>query len=263
MLKAGQVLKGSAAAVLAATAVLYVISFWTGELLGGVLFTARLVLILLLLGMLAILLPRLDGGTIPMQLWSWITVAIAVNVIPVVMETVNAYAARKVISPDLIFVFYLLVFIPVLVVVAILYLGFRRQGLSFTTKAMATVLPSLSAFVVVTVVVLVIPMAGGDIPLGVRVSDIISILIQVAALCLVALMAITIGRGVAGRPYLFISLALVCVMMQTILTAHIRLVGIMSTAEPADFLLNVAYYLLIRAADTQYRLIAGLPPTGA
>jgi len=106
-------------------------------------------------------------------------------------------------------------------------------------------------------------MAGGDIPLGVRVSDIISILIQVAALCLVALMAITIGRGVAGRPYLFISLALVCVMMQTILTAHIRLVGIMSTAEPADFLLNVAYYLLIRAADTQYRLIAGLPPTGA
>ncbi|MGQ9704935.1 MAG: hypothetical protein ACUVS1_10260 [Actinomycetota bacterium] len=255
-------MKRSSATALSVTAVLYVVSLWTGELLGGVLFTARLVLIPLLLGVLAILPPRLDRGTIPMRLWSWITVAMAVNVIPVVMETVNAYAARKVISPDLIFVFYLLVFIPVLVV-AILYQGFRRQGLSFTAKAKATVLPSLSAFLAMTLVVLVIPMVGGDIPLGVRVPDIISILLQVAALCLVALMAITIGRGVAGRPYPLISLALVRVMMQTILTAHIRLVGIMSTAEPADFLLNVAYYLLIRAADAQYRLIAGLPSAAA
>lgn len=125
-LNKGRVFKGLAAAVLAATALLYDISFWTEELLGGVLFTGRLVLILLLLGMLAMLLPRLDRGTIPMRLWSWITVAIAVNVVPVAMETVNAYAARKVISPDLIFVFYLLVFIPVLVVVGILYLGLKR-----------------------------------------------------------------------------------------------------------------------------------------
>lgn len=257
-MKAERVLQGSAAAVLAATAVLYIAGFWTGELLGGVLFTARLLLILFLLGMLALLLPRLDGGTIPMRLWSWITAATGVNVFPVVMETINAYAGRKVISPDLIFLFYLLVFIPVLMVVGILYLEFRRQGLTFTRKAVVTVLPSLLVFVAVTVLVLVVPMAGGDIPLGVRVSDIFSILVQVTALCLVSLMAITIGKGVAGRPYLFISLALVCIMVQTILTAHIRLVGIMSTTEPADFLLNVAYYLLIRAADSQYRLSTAL-----
>lgn len=149
-MKAGRVFKGSAAAALAVTAALYFISFWTGELLEGALFTARFVRILLLLGMLAMLLSRLDRGTIHMRLWSWTTVDIAVNVIPVVMETVNAYAARKAISPDLIFVFYLMIFIPVLVMVAILYLGLKRQGLSFTTKAMATVLPSLSAFVAIT-----------------------------------------------------------------------------------------------------------------
>lgn len=244
----------SATAILAAVAVMYLVSLGTGELLGGPVFTARLILIFILLGATGILLPRLGKGTLPMRLWSWITLAVAINVIPVVMETVNAYAGRSVFSPDLIFIFFILVFIPVLVVIGSLYRGFKRQGFAFARAAMVTVLPSLLVFVGVTLFVLIIPMAASEIPLGVRISDIFALVVQVAALCVVAFMAITIGKGEAGRPFLFISLALVCIMIQTILTAHIRLVGMMSTTEPADFFLHIAYYLLILAAYFQCRM---------
>jgi len=256
VLRAMRFLVGLATAVLAAAAVMYVVSFWTGETLGGPVFSARLALILILLGSTAVLLPTLGRGTLPRKLWSWITAAVGINVIPVVMETVNAYAGRDVFSPDLIFVLFILVFIPVLVVIGGLYLGFKRQGFDFARAAVTTVLPSLVVIAGVTLFVLIVPMASSDIPMGVRVSDIFALVVQVSALCVVAFMAITIGKGEAGRPFLFISLALVCIMVQTILTAHIRLVGMMSTTEPADFFLHIAYYLLILAARFQYRMSA-------
>ncbi len=95
-------------------------------------------------------------------------------------------------------------------------------------------------------------MSGGD--LGVKISDIFALVVQIAALCIVSFMAITIGKGKAGRPYLYTSFALVCIIIQTVLTAHIRLVGIMSTTEPADLFLHIAYVLLIVAAYFQYEL---------
>lgn len=255
-MKAVRFLTGVATAVLVAAALMYVASFWAGESLGGPVFSARLALIIMLLGILSLLLPHLDAGTLPMRLWSWITAAVAINVVPVVMETINAYAGKEVISPDLIFVFFIFVFVPVLVVVGILYREFRRQGFTFTRGAVTAVLPSLLIFAGVTFFVLILPMAASEVPMGVRISDMFAIVVQLAALCLVAFIAITLGRGSAGRPFLLISISLVCVMMQTILTAHIRLVGLMSTTEPADFLLHVAYYLLIRAAAYQYRVSA-------
>lgn len=255
-MRAARILVWLATAVLAAATLMYVVSLWAGDVLGGPVFTARLALIVILLGMMPILLPELDRGTLPRRMWSWITAALAINVIPVVMETVNAFAGREKISPNLIFAFFTLVFVPVLVVVGILYLEFRRQGYLFTREAVAAVVPSLVVFVAVTLFVLIIPMAASDIPWGVRTSDTFAIVVQLAALCLVSLMAITIGKGKAGRPFLLISLALVCVMMQTIITAHIRLVGTMSATEPADLLLHVAYYLLIRAAFSHYRMTA-------
>ncbi|NPV60172.1 MAG: hypothetical protein HPY75_10975 [Actinobacteria bacterium] len=253
-MRAMRMLVGLAAVVLVAAAAMYLASFWTGEALGGPVFSARLALILILLGSTAVLLPKLGRGTLPRKLWSWITAAVGINVIPVVMETVNAFAGRKVFSPDLIFVFFILVFIPVLVVIGSLYFGFKRQGFDFARAAMTTVLPSLVVFACVTLFVLIVPMASSDIPMGVRVSDIFALVVQVAALCVVAFMAITIGKGEAGRPFLFISLALVCIMVQTVLTAHIRLVGMMSATEPADFFLHLAYYLLILAARFQYMM---------
>lgn len=246
-----------ASAVLASAAIMYLVSMRAGESLGGPVFSARLALIFILLGASGLLLPRLGRGTLPMRLWYWITVAVAINVIPVVMETVNAYAGRDVFSPDLIFVFFILVFIPVLVVIGSLYVGFKRQGFEFARSASTTVLPSLVVFAAVTLFVLIVPLAASDVSPGVRISDIFALVVQVAALCIVAFMAVTIGKGEAGRPFLFISLALVCIMVQTILTAHIRLVGMMSTTEPADFFLHLAYYLLILAAYFQYRLSSG------
>ncbi|MEW6553487.1 MAG: hypothetical protein AB1384_04265 [Actinomycetota bacterium] len=255
-MKAMRILVGLAAAVMAAAAIMYIVSFWTGEILGGPVYTARLVLILLLLAVLALLLPRLSRGTLPWRLWMWVTVAMIINVIPVTLETINAYAGRNVFSPDLIFLFYLFVFIPVLVIIGLMYYGFKKQGFEFSRESLLSVLPSMLIILVVTIVVLIVPMArsGGD--LGVKVSDIFALVVQISALCIISFMAITIGKGDAGRPYLYISLALACVIVQTILTAHIRLVGIMSTTELADIFLQIAYLLLIFAAYFQYEIVA-------
>ncbi|MBN2025484.1 MAG: hypothetical protein JW854_01790 [Actinobacteria bacterium] len=255
-MKAIRALLGLAVTVLAAALVMYVVSLWTDELLGGPIYTTRLVLILILLAILVYLVPRLGKGTLPHRLWLWISIAITINIIPVTLETINAYAGRNVFSPDLIFLFYLFVFIPVLVVIGVLYFGFKKQGFEFSRKSVLSVLPSMLVFVGVTVVVLIVPMATGGGDLGVKISDIFALVVQIAALCIISFMAITIGRGEAGRPYLFISLALACIIVQTILTAHIRLVGIMSTTEPADFFLHAAYALLIFAAYFQYEMIA-------
>ena len=253
-MKAIRCLVGLAVTVFAASVVMYIVSFWTGEKLGGPVYTARLALILILLATLILLVPRLSKGTLPLRLWTWIMIAIVVNIIPVVLETINAYAGRNIFSPDLIFLFYLFVFMPVLVVIGLLYFGFKKQGFEFSREALLSVLPSMLIVIGVLAVVLIVPMAmsGGDT--AVKISDIFALVVQIAALCVVSFMAITIGRGETGRPYLFISLALACIIVQTILTAHIRLVGIMSTTELADLFLHIAYLLLIFAAYFQYEI---------
>jgi hypothetical protein len=258
ILKAIRFLTALATAILAASVVMYIVSFWTDEILGGPLYSIRLALVLILLIVLIILVPRLSKKTLPRRLWVWITIAIIVNVIPVSLETINAYAGRNVFSPDLIFLFYLFVFIPVLVVVGQLYYGFRKEGFKFSRESVLSVLPSMAIVIGVTIAVLIVPMATGGGDLGVKISDIFSLVVQIAALCVVSFMAITIGRGEAGRPYLFISFALACIIVQTILTAHIRLVGIMSSTELADLFLSVAYVLLIYAAYFQYEMTGSI-----
>ncbi len=255
-MKAIRFLVGLALAILASAVVMYIVSFWTGDVLGGPIYTTRLALVLMLLAILISLVPRLVKGSLPRRLWLWIMIAIIVNVVPVTLEMINAYAGRNVFSPDLIFLFYLFVFIPVLVVIGLLYFGFRKEGFEFSRESLICILPSMLIFIGVTVVVLIVPMATGEGDIGVRISDIFALVVQIAALCVVSFMAITIGTGKAGRPYLYTSLALVCIIIQTILTAHIRLVGIMSTTEPADLFLHIAYVLLILAAYFQYEITA-------
>jgi hypothetical protein len=253
-MKAIRFLVGLSILVFAAAVVMYIVSLWTGETLGGPVYTTRFALVLILLAVLILLVPRLSKGTLPRKLWMWIMISIIANVIPVGLETINAYAGRDVFSPDLIFLFYLLVFIPVLVVIGLLYFGFKKQGFEFSRESLLSVLPSLLIVVVVTIVVLIVPMAKSSGDIGVRISDIFALSVEMAALCVVSFMAITIGRGKTGRPYLFISIALACILVQTILTAHIRLVGIMSTTEPADLFLDIAYLLLTLAAYFQFEM---------
>lgn len=256
-MKTVRFLVGLAVAIFVAAVAMYVVSLWTGELLGGPVFSTRLALILILFAVLVILVPRLGKGTLPHRLWSWIMAAIIINVIPVTMETINAFAGRHVFSPDLIFLFFLFVFIPVLVVIGLFYFGLRKQGFTFSRRALLSVLPSMLVVAVVTVVVLIIPTATSDVDIGVRISDIFAVVVQIAALCVVSFMAITIGEGEAGKPFLYIAFALVCIIIQTVLTAHIRLVSIMSTTEPADIFLHIAYLLLIFAAYFQFEMSAG------
>lgn len=233
---------------------MFVASAWVGERLGGPIYTARLAQVLVLLGVLLPAVAHMDRGTLPRRLWSVIALALSIAVVPVTMETVDAYLGYDYFSQDLIFLFYLLVFIPVLVAVGIFYFGFRRLGFEFKRKAVFSVLPSLAVFVGVTVAFLIVPMARGGGDVAVKISDIFSLVVQIGALCVISLMAVTIGRGEAGRPYIWLALALACVIIQTILTAHIRLVGMMHTNEPADVFVHLGYLFLAFAAYRQREL---------
>jgi hypothetical protein len=245
-----------AIAVFIASLVMFIIGFFAGEGLGGPIFTTRLILVLILLSMLIPLVMRLDKKTWQRKLWGFITLAIVLVIIPIVMETINAYAGRKVFTEDLIFLFYLLVFIPILIVVGIFYYGFRAMGFRFTRKAATIVLPALLVLTGAAVAVLMIPLATGSESTAVAISDIFSLLVQLAAVYLVSMMAVTIGKGRMGRPYIFLSIALVCIIIQTILTAHIRLVGMLTPTALADLFVHLGYLFLIFAAYYQYEIVS-------
>jgi hypothetical protein len=211
----------------------------------------------MVLALVCILIPlvsKMGKGTLPRRLWSLILVAMLVDLIPVTLETINAYAGRQVFKQDLIFLFYLAVFIPVLVAIGVFYFGFKTLGFEFKRESLYKVIPSLAIFIGVTVAVLIVPMATSSGDMAVKISDIISLVIQMMALSVVSLMAVTIGRGKTGRPYIYLSLALVFIIIQTILTAHIRLVGIMTTTEAADLFVHLGYLFLMLAAYFQYEL---------
>ena len=61
-MKAVRSMLGTAVAIMAAVVVMYIVSFWTGEVLGGPIYSARLALILILLYVLILLVPRLGRG---------------------------------------------------------------------------------------------------------------------------------------------------------------------------------------------------------
>ena len=113
---------------------------------------------------------RLDKGTWQRRLWGFIALAIFLVIIPIVMETINAF-------------------------LGIFYYGFRAMGFRFTRKAVTIVLPSLLVLTGVAIAVLIVLLATGSESVAVAISDIFSLLVQFAALYLVSLMAVTIGRG--------------------------------------------------------------------
>lgn len=240
--------------VFAVSVVMFVVSFWTGEALGGEIYTCRLLLILILLSMLVPLLRKLDQGTIQRRLWSIITLAMLLAGTAVTMETINAYAGREVIAEGTIFLVYMLVFIPILVVIVMLYLKYRSMGFEFDRDAFLRVLPSMIILAVATIAVVIVPLALSSGDLAVRISDIFSLVVQLLALMLVSFLAVTLGRGRMGRPWLFLSLALVVIVMQTILTAQLRMVGMVRTTELADLLVHLGYLFLIIAAYYQYEI---------
>lgn len=188
------------------------------------------------------------------RLWDFISLALFPVIVTATMETINAFAGRTVFSEDLIFLFHLLVFIPILIVIAIFYYGFRAMGFGFTKRAATIVLPSL----------LIIDrddrnrapgaVGQGSESVSVAVSDIFSLLVQLVALYLMSMMAVTTGKGRMGRPYIFLSPALVCSIIQTMLTAHIRPVGMLTTSEPAGLFVHLGYLFLVFAAYCQYEI---------
>lgn len=244
-----------AISVFAASTVMFVISFWTGETLGGEIYTSRLMMIFLLLLMLFPLLRKLDRGTIQRRLWSIITLAMLLAITAVTMETINAYAGREVIAEGTIFLIYLLVFIPILVVIFMLYFGYKSMGFEFQPEAFYKLMPSFMVLALATVLVVMVPLAMSSGDLAVRISDIFSLTVQLLALFLTAFIAATVGRGRMGRPWLFLSLALAVIVIQTILTAQLRMVGMVRTTELADLVVHLGYLFLIIAAYYQNEII--------
>jgi hypothetical protein len=241
--------------VFAASAVMFIVSFWTGETLGGEIYTCRWIMVFLLLLLLFPLLRKLDRGTIQRRLWSIITLAMLLAITAITLETVNAYAGHVVISQDIISLIYLLVFIPILVVIFMLYFGYKSMGFEFQPEAFLKLMPSFIILACATVIVVIVPLALSNGDLAVRISDIFSLAVQLLALFLTAFIAATVGRGRMGRPWLYLSLALFTIVMQTVLTAQVRMVGMLRTTELADLLVHLGYLFLILAAYKQYEII--------
>jgi hypothetical protein len=60
-----------------------------------------------------------------------------------------------------------------------------------------------------------------------------------------------------GRPWLFITLTFVSVVIQTIITTQVTMVaGSMRVLEPANFFLHLAYVFLVAGEYYQYQLLA-------
>jgi hypothetical protein len=243
--------------IFAVSAVMFVVSFWTGEALGGPIFTCRLLLILILLSMIAPLLRQLDRGSLVRRFWSILFGSMVLAALAVTLETINAYAGREVFSLDTIFLIYTLVFIPILVVVFMLYFGYRSMGFEFRRDYFLKLMPSFAILAGATVAVVMVPLATSSGDLAVRISDIFSLAVQLLALFLTTFIAATMGRGRMGRPWLFLSLALAAVVMQTILTAQLRMVGMVRTTELADLLVHVGYLFLIVSVYCQYEISTG------
>ena len=184
--------------VFVASTVMYVISFWTGETLGGEVYTSRWIMVFLMLLMLFPLLRKLDRGTIQRRLWSIITLAMLLAITATTLETIDAYAGRMVISQDIISLIYLVVFIPILVVIFMLYFGYKSMGFEFQPEAFYKLMPSFMVLALATVLVVMVPLAMSSGDLAVRISDIFSLAVQLLALFLTTFIAATVGAGPHG-----------------------------------------------------------------
>ncbi len=244
-------------ALLAASLAMFVASAWTGDSLASAINTIQFVLVLLAVAQAYILFSRLDKGTIVHRLWGLVSVAMSVVLVGVVCELINGYAGEWKIPQDVVLLVYLVVWLILLAYPFFLYSAFRSTGLPLDWRAISRVVPSLAILGIASMVVVLIPLATSDLDAGTKVSNFVAIIVGLVGVGTSAVFTMTMGRGRAGKPWLFIGLTFLSIVIQTIITTQVTMVaGSMRVLEPANFFLQLGYVFLIAGEYYQYQLIA-------
>jgi hypothetical protein len=153
---------------------------------------------------------------------------------------------------------YLFVWLTLIVITAALFFKYRKAGFTFSAEAYYAVIPSLAIVSLATIVFVLVPLARSDLDAGTKISNYVAIIVGLGLLFVLLFLAATIGKGELGKPWLFLSLCVASIVIQTIVSTNVILVlGYMRVLEPANFFLHLAYGFLLIAEAYQYRIIIG------
>ena len=205
-----------------------------------------------------LLLSRLDKGTIVRRLWGLVSLAMSVVLAGAFCEMINGFAGEWKVPQDIVLLIYLVVSLILICYPFIIYRAFKRTGLPLDWRAISKVLPSLVIVGIAALVVVVIPLATSDLDAGTKISNFVAIIVGLVGVFTSVVFTMTMGRGNAGRPWLFITLSFVSIVIQTIITTQVTMVaGSMRVLEPANFFLHLGYVFLIAGEYYQYEMLAG------
>lgn len=242
--------------ILAASLTMFFSSIWTGNSLAPAINILQLILVVMVLVMALLLFSRLDKSIITRRLWGLVSVVMAVVLAAVVCELINGFAREWKVSQDIVLLIYLVVWLILIGYPFLLYGAFRRTGLPLDWRAISKVLPSLIVVSVAALVVVLAPLATSDLDAGTKASNFVAIIVGLVAVFTSVAFTMTMGRGRAGKPWLFITLTFCSIVIQTIITTQITMVaGSMRVLEPANFFLHLGYVFLIAGEYYQYEMI--------
>lgn len=248
----------SAVILVGSSFVMFLVSFWTGDALAPVINTVQAILVLMSLILAILLFFRIEKGTLSRGIWGIVSIALAIDLVAVVCEMINGYARSWKISEDAVFTIYLFVWLVLLLVPVVLYVKYRNAGFTFSSEAYYMVIPSLVVVTVATIVVVLVPLASSDLDVGTKISNYVASIVGLGMLFFLTFLAATLGRGELGRPWLFLTLCVASIVIQTIFSTNVILVlGYMRVLEPANFFLHLGYGFLLIAEAYQFRITAG------
>lgn len=243
--------------LIAASFVMFVASAWTGNTLLPAINVIQFILVAMALTLSAVLVKLSDKGTILRRLWWLVTVVMAIDLVGVACELINGFAKEWKVPQDVVLLIYLLVWLVLIAYPFLLYGAFKRTGLPLDWRAISRVLPSLVIVSTAAVVVVLVPLATSDLDAGTKISNFVAIIVGLVAVFTSVAFTMTMGRGRAGRPWLFITLTFVSVVTQTIITTQATMVaGSMRVLEPANFFLQLGYVFLVIGEYYQYELLS-------
>lgn len=246
-----------AVALAVASFVMFAASFGGSDRLAPPINTIQLLLVLMALFSSILLFFRMDKGTFVRPIWGLISLALTIDVAAKVCELINGFAREWRISADAVFTIYIFVWLAVAAIPIMIYVLFKRSGFEFEGRAYYFVIPPLAVITAVTVVIVIVPLFRSDASPGMKISDLLSVVIPLAILYFVLFVAVTIGRGELGRPWLYISIAVTCFVVQTIVTTHILVVaGHTKVLEPANFVMQLGYVFLIFATSKYMAILS-------
>jgi hypothetical protein len=248
----------SAIALVTASLLMFLVSFWTGDSLAPAINTIQFILVLMALAFAAYLFFRMEKGTLGRDIWGIVAITLAIDIIAVACELINGYARSWQISQDIVFTAYLFVWLALIVVTLVLFFKYRKAGFTFSAEAYYAVVPSLAIISLATIVFVLVPLGRSDLDAGTKISNFVAIIVGLGLLFILLFLVATMGRGELGKPWLFLSLCVASIVIQTIVSTNVILVlGYMRVLEPANFFLHLAYGFLLIAEAYQYRIIVG------